>query len=102
MPPLADLPPPVAALLRAALFRMVAYVLVGAASSWLYAQVALRLMVHLGFDRKWVGITAVAVAILVPIAGSAASYGTWWWKPRPLRRLWQTLRRSLTRRRVTE
>jgi hypothetical protein len=30
---------------------MTAYILLGAATSWLFAQIALALMVHLGFDR---------------------------------------------------
>lgn len=83
---------------RTILVRMVLYICVGAFASWLYAQLAIPIAPKWGFGREWVGYTAVAVAIAVPLIGTIASFGLWFFEPRPLHRLWRTVLRAFTRR----
>lgn len=85
---------------RAILNRVVLYICAGAFSSWVYAQVAIVVAPAWGFSREWVGYTAVAVAILTPLAGTVASFGIWFLEPYPLLRMWRTIVRAFTRRRT--
>lgn len=88
-------PHEVASLIRGVLVRMLYYTLLGAVYAWSLAQIA---VLQWGLKRPYVGYIAVAVTIMVPFLGSIASYGYWWWKPRPLARLWNNIRRLFRRR----
>ena len=81
---LAYTPTEVATIVRGVLVRMLYYTLLGAVYAWTLAQVA---VLQWGLKRPYVGYVAVAVTVAVPFLGSLASYGYWWWKPRPMRRL---------------
>lgn len=83
---------------RTILTRMVLYIFLGAFFSWLYAQLAIVIAPKWGLSREWVGYAAVAVAIAVPLIGTVASFGLWFFEPRPLYRMWRTVRRAFTRR----
>jgi hypothetical protein len=82
----------VATIVRGVLARMLLFVFVGALYSWSFAQIAIQ---QWKLDRPFVGYIAVTVAILSPFLGSIASYGYWWWKPRPFYRLGRTVIRAL-------
>lgn len=84
---------------RAILTRVVLYIFAGAFFAWLYAQLAIVVAPEWKLGREWVGITAVAVAILTPLCGTVASFGLWFFEPRPLYRMWRTVRAAFTWRR---